>query len=123
VAVAEFSRRWRHSSGIAPADRHWVDAGGEQRGHRGATTWRSPNAISRSVSREHAHILFDKERGEYRFVNDRWYKTTGKADANCGLCFVRDGLSRPIHRSARGVTLLPCDEIRLGQAVIRFVVR
>lgn len=81
------------------------------------------NEINRSVSREHAHVLYDKKSGEYRLVNDRWYKATGNADAHCGLWLVRDGLSQPVHRGARGVTLQAGDEIHLGEAVIRFLAR
>ena len=30
--------------------------------------------INRSVSREHAHIQYDRTTGEYRIFNDRWYE-------------------------------------------------
>ena len=30
--------------------------------------------INRSVSREHAHIQYDRAAGEYRLFNDRWYE-------------------------------------------------
>lgn len=79
--------------------------------------------INRSVSREHAHILFNKKSGEYRLFNDRWYRATANPDASCGLWIVRDGLSQPVHRGARGVTLKLGDEIHLGQAVLRFMAR
>jgi hypothetical protein len=71
---------------------------------------------NRSVSREHAHILFSQKTGEYRIFNDRSYK----GDANCGLWIVRDGLSQPIHRGTRGTVLQPGDEIHLGRAVLQF---
>lgn len=71
---------------------------------------------NRSVSREHAHILFSQKTGEYRIFNDRSYK----GEANCGLWIVRDGLSQPIHRGTRGTVLKPGDEIHLGRAVLRF---
>ena len=29
--------------------------------------------VNRSVSREHAHIDYDRTTGEYRLFNDRWY--------------------------------------------------
>ncbi len=74
------------------------------------------NAVNQTVSREHAHILFSQKSGEYRIFNDRAYR----GDANCGLWIVRDGLSQPVHRSARGVLLKPGDEIHLGTAVLRF---
>jgi hypothetical protein len=71
---------------------------------------------SRSVSREHAHILRQPRSGEYRIFNDRVYK----GDANCALWIVRDGLSQPVHRSERGTLLQHGDEIHLGSAVLRF---
>jgi hypothetical protein len=72
--------------------------------------------VNRSVSREHAHIIVDKESGEYRIYNDRWYK-----GGDCGLWILRDGLSQPVHRGHRGVALLAGDEIHIGRAVIKFV--
>lgn len=74
------------------------------------------NEINRTVSREHAHILYSQKTGEYRLFNDRWYK----GEANCGLWIVRDGLSQPVHRGGRGAVLKPEDEIHLGTAVVRF---
>ena len=74
--------------------------------------------VNRTVSREHAHILFSKARGECRLFNDRIYN-----GANCGLWILRDGLSQAVHRDARGVRLLADDEIHFGSAVVRFVVR
>jgi hypothetical protein len=78
------------------------------------------NAINRTVSREHAHILFDKKTGEYRLFNDRWYKRGDKAEDNCGLWIVRDGMGQEVHRDTRGTRLLPGDEIHLGKAVPKF---
>jgi len=75
------------------------------------------NEVSRSVSREHAHILLDKTTGEYRLFNDRWY-TLGSP--NCATWIVRDGLSHEVHRNGRGVKLEAGDEIHLGQAVVVF---
>ncbi len=75
--------------------------------------------ISRSVSREHAHILFDKRTNEYRLYNDRWPKP-GAKDAGCGLWIIRDGLSLEVHHNARGTSLQPGDEIHLGRAVVKF---
>jgi hypothetical protein len=74
------------------------------------------NEINRTVSREHAHIAYSQKSGEYRIFNDRWYK----GQANCGLWIVRDGMSRPVHRSTRGTLLERGDEIHLGNAVLRF---
>src|SRR5204862_5632252 len=47
--------------------------------------------ISRTVSREHAHILHSKKSGEYRIFNDRSYNPSSK-NINCGLWIIRDGL-------------------------------
>lgn len=75
------------------------------------------NDVSRSVSREHAHIDYDKTTGEYRLFNDRWYKL-GSPD--CATWIVRDGLSHEVHRNTRGVRLEAGDEIHFGQAVVVF---
>jgi hypothetical protein len=77
-------------------------------------------AINRTVSREHAHILFDKKSGEYRLFNDRWYKRGDKKESNCGLWVVRDGMGQEVHRDTRGTRLLPGDEIHLGKAILKF---
>ena len=81
------------------------------------------NPINRTVSREHAHILHDKKTGEYRLFNDRWYKRGNKAENNCGLWIVRDGMGQEVHRDTRGTRLLPGDEIHLGKAVLKFQVK
>jgi hypothetical protein len=72
--------------------------------------------VSRSVSREHAHILHSQEIGECRLVNDRIYK----GEANCGTYIIRDGFAMPVHRNARGTVLVSGDQIQLGQALLRF---
>jgi hypothetical protein len=79
--------------------------------------------INRTVSREHAHILHDKKTGEYRLFNDRWYQRGNKAESNCGLWIVRDGMGQEVHRDTRGTRLLPGDEIHLGKAVVKFQVK
>ncbi len=71
---------------------------------------------NKTVSREHAHILYSRKDGKYRLFNDRLYK----GEANCGLWIVRDGLSHPVHRSDRGTVLESRDEIHMGNAVLRF---
>ena len=89
------------------------------------------NPINRTVSREHAHVLFDKKTGEYRLFNDRWYKRdasggakdTDQAANNCGLWIIRDGMGREVHRDTRGTRLEPGDEIHLGKAVVKFQVK
>ena len=73
--------------------------------------------VNRSVSREHAHIVFDKTTGEYRIFNDRWYPL-GSHD--CGIWIVRRGMSQEVHRSSRGVRLESGDEIHFGRAVVAF---
>jgi len=74
--------------------------------------------ISRSVSREHAHLLYSQETGECRLVNDRIYK----GEANCGTYIIRNGFAMAIHRNARGTVLQSGDQIQLGQALLRYKV-
>jgi len=76
--------------------------------------------INRSVSREHAHIQFDRVTGEYRLYNDRWYPRPSSGE--CGTWIVRDGMSQEVHRTSRGTKLEPGDEIHFGQAVVEFQV-
>lgn len=76
--------------------------------------------INRSVSREHAHIQFDKVTGEYRLFNDRWLARGERQTQECGTWIVRDGLSLEVHRDSRGTRLEPGDEIHFGQAVVVF---
>jgi len=81
--------------------------------------------VNRSVSREHAHIVFDKISGDYRLFNDRWYPRggppqLGNAQVECGTWIVRGGMSREVHRDSRGFKLEPGDEIHFGRAVVRF---
>lgn len=80
------------------------------------------NEINRTVSREHAHILHHKSSGDYRIYNDRWYRS-GVSKGNCGLWIIRDGLSQEVHRDIRGAKLQHGDEIQLGQAILKFIVR
>ncbi len=79
--------------------------------------------INATVSREHAHILYNRNTGEYRLYNDRWYRQEKKAAGICGLWIIRDGLSQEVHRDARGVRLKPGDEIQLGKAILKFQVK
>jgi hypothetical protein len=74
--------------------------------------------INNSVSREHAHILYDRASGEYRLFNDRWYPR-GRA-VECGTWIVRDGMSQEVHRTSRGTRLQHGDEIHFGRAVVIF---
>jgi hypothetical protein len=75
--------------------------------------------INATVSREHAHIQFDRATGEYRLFNDRWYQR-GAAAGECGVWLVRDGMSQEVHRDTRGARLHPGDEIHFGRAVVLF---
>jgi hypothetical protein len=79
--------------------------------------------VNRTVSREHAHIAYDRASGEYRLFNDRWYPRAGARRPECGTWVVRDGMSREVQRSARGVRLEPGDEIHFGRAVVVFEVQ
>jgi hypothetical protein len=74
--------------------------------------------INLTVSREHAHILFDRVTGEHRLFNDRWYPREGRGE--CGVWIIRDGMSQEVHRNSRGVKLEPGDEIHFGRAVVSF---
>lgn len=76
--------------------------------------------INQTVSREHAHILYDRVSGEHRLFNDRWYPREGKGE--CGIWIVRDGMSQEVHRTSRGSKLEPGDEIHFGRAVVSFEV-
>jgi hypothetical protein len=85
---------------------------------RNDLTFAEDTEINRSVSREHAHIVFDKAAGEYRLFNDRWYPRGPEGD--CGTWIVRDGMSQQVHRNARGTKLEGGDEIHFGRAVVMF---
>jgi hypothetical protein len=78
--------------------------------------------VNRSVSREHAHIVFDQVSGDYRLFNDRWYPRGGAPQGECGTWIVRGGMSQEVHRDSRGIKLEPGDEIHFGRAVVRFKV-
>jgi hypothetical protein len=85
---------------------------------RNDLAFEAESEINRSVSREHAHIRYDRAAGEYRLFNDRWYARGD--DGGCGTWIVRDGMSQEVHRTARGTKLEPGDEIRFGRAVVMF---
>ncbi len=76
--------------------------------------------INRTVSREHAHIQYERLAGEFRLFNDRWYPRGKPAAGECGTWIVRDGMSQEVHRNARGTRLEPGDEIHFGRAVVIF---
>jgi hypothetical protein len=74
--------------------------------------------ISRTVSREHAHIQRDPDGAEYRLFNDRFYSR--EKGESCNTWIIRGGISQEVHRNGRGVKLQNADEIHLGRAVLRF---
>jgi hypothetical protein len=76
--------------------------------------------INRTVSREHAHIQYHRETGEYRLYNDRWYKRGDKTSEHCGIWIVREGMGQEVHRDTRGTRLEDGDEIHFGKAVVEF---
>jgi hypothetical protein len=76
--------------------------------------------INRTVSREHAHIAWDRAAGEYRLHNDRWRPLGGPGPGNPGTWIVRKGVSQPVHRDARGTRIENGDEILFGRAAVRF---
>ena len=67
--------------------------------------------ITATVSRAHAHLQFDGASGDWRIYDD---------GSSVGTVIFRDGkrIDVPPH-AARGVRLLPGDEIYLGQARLR----
>jgi len=75
--------------------------------------------INRTVSREHAHLLYAKKNAECLLFNDRVYTPGSKSNGNCGLWVIRDGLSMEVHKGTKGFPLQPGDEIHLGRAVLR----
>ena len=75
--------------------------------------------VNATVSREHAHIAYERSTGEYRLFNDRWYERGPRA-GECGLWIVRDGMSQEVHRNSRGAKLEPGDEIHFGSAIVTF---
>jgi hypothetical protein len=91
-----------------------VQAGGPTR--RNDVAFSEEDNVSKSVSRQHAHLERDPKTGNYRLFNDRVYKGA----ENCGVYLVRAGVSQPIHRGGHGAVLMPEDEIHLAQAVLRF---
>lgn len=72
--------------------------------------------VNRSVSREHAHIEYDKLTRECRLFNDRWYER----GTDCATRVIRNGISIEVHRDSRGAKLEPGDEIHLGRAILVF---
>jgi hypothetical protein len=86
---------------------------------RNDLAFEADTAINRSVSREHAHIQYDRAAREYRLFNDRWYPRT-PTGGDCATWIVREGMSQEVHRTPRGARLEHGDEIHLGQAILVF---
>ncbi len=91
-----------------------VQAGGPTR--HNDIAFLEEDSVSKSVSRQHAHIERDPKTGQYRLFNDRIYKGADQ----CGVYLVRAGVSHAIHRGGHGSVLQSGDEIHLAQAVLRF---
>jgi hypothetical protein len=72
----------------------------------------SAHEANPSVSRSHAHILFDAPTGDWRIFDD---------GSSIGTTLFREGrrIDVPAH-AGRGVALRPGDEIYLGQVRLRF---
>ena len=89
-----------------------LDAMGRVFRHNELSFPESAHAANSSVSRAHAHILFDSASGQWRIFDD---------GSSLGTTLFRDGrrIDVPAHAS-RGVALRPGDEIYLGQARLRF---
>jgi FHA domain len=89
-----------------------LDAMGRVFRHNELSFPESAHAANTSVSRAHAHILFDSISGQWRIFDD---------GSSLGTTLFRDGrrIDVPAHAS-RGVALRPGDEIYLGQARLRF---
>ena len=112
-------RRGTANVGELPIDKPRVYLGREAEVYRNGGMHRRNDLVfadETSVSREHAHIEYDRKTGESRLFNDRWYAR----GADCGTRMVRDGVSIEVHRDTRGTRLEPGDEIHLGAAVLVF---
>lgn len=68
---------------------------------------------NRTVSRRHAHVIYQEGSGEYRLWDDR---------SAHGTSLVRRGRTIPVPGASRGVRLEPDDEIVLGQARLKVVI-
>jgi hypothetical protein len=68
------------------------------------------DAINQTVSRQHAHIAYDSQSGQFRLHDD---------GSEHGTAIVRAGRAIAVHRGARGVRLQSGDEVVLGEARVR----
>jgi hypothetical protein len=71
----------------------------------------SLDELNSSVSRAHAHIVFESGAGEYRIYDD---------SSEYGTRIFRGGRSIQVPASSRGERLVPGDEIYLGRVRLRF---
>lgn len=72
----------------------------------------SDDEVDKSVSRAHAHVVYDEREGSFRLCDD---------NSAQGTHVFRDGRTFEVPRnSPRGVRLRPGDEIYFGRAVVRF---
>jgi hypothetical protein len=70
------------------------------------------DAANASVSRRHAHIV--RERGTYYVIDDRSAR---------GTCVIRGGRSIEVPAGGRGLLLQSGDELAVGEARVRVVIR
>jgi pSer/pThr/pTyr-binding forkhead associated (FHA) protein len=66
--------------------------------------------VNQSVSRQHAHIVYEPDSGSFRLHDDGSGHGTG---------IVREGRTVPVPRGFRGVRLQSGDEVVLGEARVR----
>jgi hypothetical protein len=65
---------------------------------------------SRTISRQHAHLLYHPQTHQFRLFDD------GSVH---GTRIVRNGKTLPVPRGSRGIRVQSCDEICLGDACLR----
>ena len=102
---------------VRTADRIDLGRGGDVRDRRNGLIrtnqiafYDNSDQANRSVSRRHAHILWDEDRAEFRLYDD---------ESVHGTCIVRRGKTLRAMPGARGVRLQTGDEITLGEARLR----
>jgi hypothetical protein len=70
------------------------------------------DAANSSVSRRHAHLV--RERGTYSVIDDRSAR---------GTCVIREGRSIEVPAGGRGLLLQSGDELAVGEARVRVIIR
>jgi FHA domain len=74
----------------------------------------TPDGITETVGRAHAHIRFDARSREYRLFDD---------GSSNGTSIVRNGSTIPVlPRDPRGVRVRSGDEIQIGRALMRIAI-